>query len=449
LMQEALTRQLCLRPLGGGWSFSEVAATDGWMLNTKPLNLLFRMDAADVVPGYAGDAAGLRFAQCGVSVKELDDRLAAEGRSLRTHGASNGQTIAGAVSTGTHGSAIDIGDIAECVVGLHILMGPGRSVWLERASRPLATDVFLAKIDAAEVQRNDALFDAALISFGSFGIIHGIALETDPLFLIDYVRRRVPLDDTLRAALRTLEFDGLDLPSRPYHFEVVVDPFTRADGVFMSTGFRRPYTPAYVRPPFGHDGIGPGDDALSFIGMISDAAPNQIVPLVGRLLSAVYTTKEVTGTLGEIWTNSTTRGRCGSAAIGIPAAHAPDALDILLKLIDTKGPFAIIPSLRFVRGGRATMGWTRWEQTCIIEADGPLSKRNAGLYLSFWDALQQAGMPHAFHWGKIFPPDANRIAGCYGAAVADWIAARETLLPDPAVRRLFSNALLERIGLAT
>ncbi|HSJ15503.1 MAG TPA: hypothetical protein VK939_13860, partial [Longimicrobiales bacterium] len=48
LIQEALDRQLRLRPLGGGWSFSEVAATDGWMLNTKPLNLLFRMEPADV-----------------------------------------------------------------------------------------------------------------------------------------------------------------------------------------------------------------------------------------------------------------------------------------------------------------------------------------------------------------------------------------------------------------
>jgi FAD/FMN-containing dehydrogenase len=449
LIGEAVKREVRLRALGGGWSFSQVAATDGWMLNTKPLNLLFRFAPEDVAAGYPEGGTQLRFAQCGVSVKELDDRLATEGRSLRTHGASNGQTLAGAMSTGTHGSAIDVGDIAECVVGLHLLIGPGRSIWLERAARPVATPRFLERLGVNEVHRSDALFDAALVSFGSFGVIHGIAFETDPLFLVDYVRRRVPFDEALRQALRTVEFGSLDLPTRPYHFEVVVDPFTRDQGVFMSTGCRREYHPGYTRPSFGHDGLGPGDDALAFIGMMTDTAPRQIVPLVGGLLKAAYTTKEVTGTLGEIWTNTTTRGHCGSTAIGIPAAHAPHALDMLLELIDTTGPYAIIPALRFVRGGRATLGWTRWERTCIIEADGPLSKRNAKLYDRFWEALKREGIPHAFHWGKIFPADAASIAHCYGAATFSWMAAREELLPDPEVRRTFSNALLHEMGLSS
>jgi FAD/FMN-containing dehydrogenase len=448
LMAECLARGLRLRALGGGWSFSPVAATDGWLLNTKPLNLLFRFEAGDIAAGYTGDAAGLRFAQCGVSVKELDDRLRADGRSLRTHGASNGQTIAGAISTGTHGSAIDIGAMTEAVVGLHVVMGPGRSVWLERASRPVASDMFLARFGVTEVHRNDALFNAALVSFGSFGVILGVALETDPLFLIDYERKLVPFDAALEDALRTLTFDGLGLPARPYHFEVVVNPFAVAQGVFRSTGFRRPYAEPYVRPPFGHDGIGPGDDALAFIGMITDARPHEIVPLVGSLMSQVYTPKATTGTLGEIYTNSTTRGKAGSTAIGIPTEHAPDALNLLLDIIDSEGPFAAIPALRFIRGDAATLGWARFPLTCVIEADGPFSKRNTKLYELFWDALEAFGIPHAFHWGKIFPADAARIARCYGPALHAWIAARHQLLPDAAVRHMFSSELLEQIGLA-
>lgn len=448
LMSEALARGVRLRALGGGWSFSPVATTDGWMLNTKPLNLLFGLDPHEIAPGFTGDADGLRFAQCGVSIKELDDRLRADGRSLRTHGASNGQTIVGAVSTGTHGSAIDIGNMTQAVVGIHLLAGPGRSVWLERASNPVAAPSFLAKFGITEVRRDDALFNAALISFGSFGVIHGMAFETDPLFLIDYERRLVPLDATLEDAMRTMTFTGLGLPARPYHFEVVVNPFGLAQGVYLSTGFRRPYAEPYVAPPFGHEGIGPGDDALAFIGTITDARAKEIVRLVGTLMTQVYTPKTVTGTLGEIYTNSTTRGKAGSTAIGIPAQHAPDALRLLLDLIEGEGPFAIIPALRFIRGDQATLGWARFPQTCVIEADGPFSKRNMKLYELFWDALEASGIPHAFHWGKIFPADAGRIARGYGSARQDWITARHQLLSDPAVREMFSSELLQQVGLA-
>jgi FAD/FMN-containing dehydrogenase len=41
LIGKAIQEKKSLRALGGGWSFSKVATTDGWMLNTKKLNMLF------------------------------------------------------------------------------------------------------------------------------------------------------------------------------------------------------------------------------------------------------------------------------------------------------------------------------------------------------------------------------------------------------------------------
>ncbi|MDP3767424.1 MAG: FAD-binding protein, partial [Dehalococcoidia bacterium] len=180
-----------LRALGSGWSFSHAAVTDGRLVNTKPLNLFFSLDPALVAPAYPGDRDGLRFVQCGNSVSALNRALKAQQRSLRTTGASNGQTIVGVSATGSHGSAIDIGPVADFIVALHVVLGAGRHVWLERASYPVVTDAFIAKL-GAEPLRDDAVFNAALVGLGSFGFIHGAVIETDPIFLLEMHRHLMP-----------------------------------------------------------------------------------------------------------------------------------------------------------------------------------------------------------------------------------------------------------------
>ncbi|MEJ7770184.1 MAG: FAD-binding protein, partial [Chitinophagaceae bacterium] len=103
LIGKAIQQGKRLRALGGGWSFSKVAATEGWIINTKYLNLVFQVNQASVSVQFSGDKNQLLFAQCGNSVQELNTYLRSIKKSLRTCGASNGQTIVGAFSTGTHG----------------------------------------------------------------------------------------------------------------------------------------------------------------------------------------------------------------------------------------------------------------------------------------------------------------------------------------------------------
>ena len=165
IIQEAIDTGKELRVLGGEWSWTKVAYTTGILLNTKPLNLSFAINQNNVSPSYKFTPADLYFAQCGVSVKELTTRLGNHSRSIKTSGASNGQTIAGALSTGTHGSAIDIGSVADFVVGLHIITSPGEHIWLERKTYPVVSDSFIAAIGATPKREDDDLFNAALVSF--------------------------------------------------------------------------------------------------------------------------------------------------------------------------------------------------------------------------------------------------------------------------------------------
>ena len=452
IVGEALRAGVRVRALGGGWSISRAPATEGWLLNTKPLNLSFEVGGELVHSRYAGDRAGLRFTQCGNSILELNRLLRRQRRSLRATGASNGQTIAGAAATGTHGSVIGGGSVADYVVGMHLLVSPGLHVWLERASAPVLSDAFAARLGAAPV-RDDALFDAALVSFGSFGIVHGVAIETDPVFLLEMHRRQMAPDPALRRAFDTLDFTGVALPGagaaeRPHHFQVVVNPYDLARGPYVTAMYRRPFREDYPRPPVDADGFGPGDDAPAFIGLVTDAIPAAVPAVVTNIMGRVYRdVRGQWGTVGEIFGTTSTRGRAAGTAMGVPLERANEALDLLLEVNRRSGPFAALLSLLYARGTRATLGFTRFPVTCVVEIDGPLSGRFEEFARRAWDALAARGIPHTYHWGKILPLDPGRVRAAYGGAVDRWLDARRALLP-PESRRVFSSPFTDALGLS-
>ena len=47
------------------------------------------------------------------------------------------------------------------------------------------------------------------------------------------------------------------------------------------------------------------------------------------------------------------------------------------------------PGARFVPAAGATMGFTRFAPTCIIDVDGPYSTRTRSYYARIWQALER------------------------------------------------------------
>lgn len=451
LLQESLNSGKRLRALGGEWSWTKIAATEGILLNTKPLNLTFKINQDNVAAGYAKTPGDLYFAQCGVSVKELNDRLRGKGRSLRTSGASNGQTIAGAMLTGTHGSGIDAGAIPDYVVGLHIILSPGRHVWLERSSYPVASAMFAQKINA-ELIRDDELFNAAIVSFGSFGFIHGVMIETEPLFLYECHRGRMPIDDKLFGLMETLDFTGSALPrgsERPYHFQVLINQYDTGGQAYVTAMYKRPYQEPYAAAAATAPGIAPGDDAPAFIGQLTQAAPMLVPTIVNALIGKSYKPySNVWGTHGEIFSNTELRGKVMSAAIGVPVSGLKNITEIILNLNKSDGPFVGVIAYRFVKGTKATLGFTYFNPTCIIELDGVLSDETYKFYNMLWDRLDALNMPYTFHWGKVLQLNPQRVRRLYGNERVDkWIAARNRLFNDEAMMGIFDNDLLKEWGL--
>lgn len=463
LIGEAIATQTPLRSLGAGWSWTKIATvSNGVMLDTKPLNTRFNISKNSVAATCTKDPDFLLFAQSGMSIQELDDFLMQKGQSLKTSGASNGQTIAGAISTGVHGSAFDFGAIPEFVIGLHIVVGANRHVYLERATDPVVSAQFIQNIQA-EYIADDDLFNAALVSFGSFGIIHGVMIETEKLFLLETYMQRLPYDNSdsgkvMKEIMQTLDFQKATLPhgnERPYHFSVLLNPYDMANGAYVTTMYKRDYIKGYPPPVDNPAGIGPGDDAPTFIGLVTDAIPALIPTLVNKVLGGSLTLSKTdaggkpipqTGTIGEIFSNTTLRGRLLSAAIGFPITHVNQVADLILKANESIGPFAGLLSFRFVKKSKATLGFTRFNQTCVMELDAAYSIKVYNFYAQIWKLLEDNNIPFTFHWGKVLELSPARVNNMYGADAIAWKAARNKLLDANSIK-IFTNPILQQWGL--
>lgn len=450
LVGDAIRDKVTLRAIGGGWSLSAAAVTNHRLIDTLALNWAFPSDATSVAAAYQGDPMRLIYLQCGVSVREAHDILAGQPMplALKTCGASDGQTMAGAIATGTHGSRFRFGAMPDYVVGMHLITGPDRAIWLERASRPVLSDGLIAALGAQPV-RDDTLFNAALVSFGSFGIIHGLMIETDPLYLLEVSRWRAAIDERLKGVMRTLDFTGLDMPDKskePFHFEVVINPHDTGRGAYVTAMYDRPYRNDYPRPPVSPGGLGPGDDVLGVMGKISDRLPKLVGKLVNLVVPSEYPLyKKVLGTPAEVFFSNTDFQKAMSAEIGIALEDAARVLDLLLATPEVKDYPGLL-AFRWVKGSKAPLAFTRFATTCTIELPAAFADRTMNYYNAVWQALERANIPYTLHWGQLNNFTPERVRRMYGAAVDEWVASRNRLL-DPQARAVFSSPFLRQCGL--
>jgi FAD/FMN-containing dehydrogenase len=172
-----------VRVTGSGHSFTPLCATDHVLVS---LDRVTGIESADVARRRAWIRAGTKIHDLGAPLAEL-------GLALANQGDVDVQALAGAVSTGTHGTGPTLGSISTQVVGLRIVSGAGDVLLVSRES------------DAET-------FRAAQVSLGALGVITAIELALVPLYRLHEQVRREPIQhclDTLEeriAANRHFEF---------------------------------------------------------------------------------------------------------------------------------------------------------------------------------------------------------------------------------------------------
>lgn len=142
---------------GCGHSPSDITCTSSWLVNLDRYNRLLSADAQ----------SGVVVVQSGIRLYALCEELEARGLAMPNLGSINQQSIAGAISTGTHGSSLRHGLMSEDVLALKVTLASGATVACSPTERP-------------------ELFRAALLSLGALGIITEVTFRAVPAFTLKW-----------------------------------------------------------------------------------------------------------------------------------------------------------------------------------------------------------------------------------------------------------------------
>lgn len=178
LVNECRTRGARIRVVGAGHSFTPLVQTDGVMVSLEHYQGVEHVDAAKQQVTV----------RAGTTIKALGELLLARGLAQENLGDIDVQAIAGAISTGTHGTGARLGSIPTQVAALTLVTPSGEAV------------------TCSETQNRD-LFKAAQVSLGSLGIISAVTLQCVPAFRLHYIWRKSTLSDCL-ANLKTLKAEN-------------------------------------------------------------------------------------------------------------------------------------------------------------------------------------------------------------------------------------------------
>lgn len=457
LVREARVAGQRVRALGSGWALTDIAVTDGWLINTKLLNGCMELTDQFFEPSYpVADRPMVLLAQCGMSIAELNAHLelpapGGTARALKTAGIGAGQTVVGAVSGNTHGSAVNFGATPDWVVGLQLVTGSGRSLWLERASQPVLNDEFVNRLDATRI-RDDDVFNTALVSFGAFGIIAAMAIATDPIYQL----RFPPVRDISHADLKQklITFDANDPPGL-YHYEFVFDPYSTAQVAMEATGVRVPFEAGHPAPTpvwivRNHDGFALAGSVPAVILGAPLVPPGVKTAFQFKRYRELCILGDVRATPGQLFTATITylEGYTESA-LGVSINDAATMIEISSDVLQ-RMKIPAMAQVRTVHPSSALFSFTQLApKTCVFEF-GLVNDDSFGRFeRTLLQELRAAGVATTSHWSKNSGIDPVRLEEMYGAAkVATWKEARRRVFGhDLARMRVFDNAHLERAGL--
>src|SRR5437868_3355019 len=144
-----------IRVAGSGHSFTETALTDGVMLRVEELGGVIDADPPSGLVKVGG----------GTVLAALNEELAGLGLAMENLGDIDRQTIAGAISTGTHGTGARLRNISAQVVGLELVLADG-------SVRHLTEGL------------DGELLRAARVGIGALGAISAVTLRCAPAFTL-------------------------------------------------------------------------------------------------------------------------------------------------------------------------------------------------------------------------------------------------------------------------
>jgi L-gulonolactone oxidase len=398
LVAEASSRGEKVKAVGSGHSFTSAAATDGRMVR---LDNLTGISQVDRTKNQVTVGAGTR-------LSDLNTLLHAEGLAMANLGDIAYQTVAGAISTSTHGTGKALTGLAGQVVAMTLVDGNGEIV------------------ECSDTSNMDIL-DVGRVSVGALGIISEYTLQVVPSFRLRALEQPMKLDDVLEnihelaAAHDHFEFFWIPhtrwaLTKRNNRTDDALDPLPRVKGWIEKT-FMENYA-------FG---------ALCRLGR---ARPS-LIPRLATALPSSGSREYVDQSFKIFASPRIVRFYEMEHALPVDAV-APAVRDIR-SMVERKGYLLNFPiEVRFTKGDDVPLSTAYGRDSAYIAVHVYKGMECEPFFHDVEDILR--GYNARPHWGKVHYREAEELSSLY-PRWDEFIALRNRLDPQ----RTFANAYTDTV----
>lgn len=375
-----------VRALGSRHSFTDLADSSGTLVGLDRLPVEVEVDAARSVVRVSG----------GVRYGELATRLEEQGWALANLASLPHISVAGAVSTGTHGSGVRNGSLAAAVRALDVVGADGEVRHLGPDHPDLAGSV---------------------VGLGALGVVVGLELAIEPTYLVRQEVRtglswsavEAHLDDVLGAGYSVSLFTRFDAE--------------RVDQLWVKSRADEPplaelwETGASTEPL--HMLVGAPTEALTEQGGVPG-------PWLQRL---PHFRLEFTPSRGEEL----------QTEYFVPREHAVDALTALRGVAATFTHLLQVTEVRAVAGDELWLSGAHGGDVLALHFTWV---RDVEAVRAVLPGIEAALAPFGVrpHWGKVFTMEPDTVRAAF-PRMADFVALRDRVDPQ----RRFDNAFLQRL----
>ena len=384
---------------GAGHSFTEAALTDDTLIHLGALSGVLEADAASGLVRVGG----------GTVFGALNEELVRLGLAMENLGDIDRQTIAGAISTGTHGTGARLRNVSAQVEAIELVTGTGEVRELTVAGQP-------------------ELLRAARVGIGALGAIVAVTLRCVPAFTLNRVDSPQPREAVLDEFERRVAAND--------HFELFTFAYSDLALVLERNRTEEAPRPRGRAAAFLNDVV-LENWALEALSASARALPAAI-PALSRLAARVASGSSSTDRSDRIFVNER-RVRFTEMEYALPREHGPEAVRRVIEWVRANRYPVFFPiEVRVSAGDDALLSPAHERDSAYIA----VHQYRGMEWRPYFEAVEEImaayrGRPH---WGKRHFQTAASLAPLY-PRWADFAAARDELDPG----RVFANEYAERV----
>jgi FAD-linked oxidoreductase len=387
---------------GTGHSFTGIAAPEHTLLRPEGLSGILAVDREAMTVT----------ARAGTPLKELNLALERLGLSLHNMGDIAEQTLAGATSTGTHGTGGTAAGLAAQLAGLELVTGTGEVV---RASTHDHADVF----------------EMARVGLGALGILTSLTFHVEPLFVIEAHEQPMSWD----AALASYD----EMVAEAHHVDMYWWPHT--DRMMVKQNVRTDLEPGEQEPPsavaaWWEDELA-SNTLFGALCRVGSRAPG-LVPRINGLASRALSERRYSDLAHRVFV-SPRRVRFREMEYAVPREVGLDVLRECRRVVEASDWRIAFPvEIRTAPADDVPLSTAHARDSFYLAFHVPQDTDHRAYFGGLEPILREAGgRPH---WGKVHTRTAADLAPAYDR-FDDFLALRDRLDPD----RVFTNAYLRRV----